>query len=166
MVSPPLSPSPAAPWRSKGRKGNKGGVECSIRTQATECGPSIHLACLTVGYIWLHPGVDLGLSGSLDGICFFNPLNTIIAISNNKETVRQRSICFLNQLNSHHRTSPAPTPLRGLPPNGLFLWTIFIRCLLCVSTLLGFGGCKAQPNSPRSSPYRACHWVGDGHNIY
>ena len=118
----PCLATPLAPLRNEGRNRIKGEVEGSIRTQATECGASIHLACLTVGYIRMHPGVDLGPSGSLDGICFFNSLNIIIVIPTNKEATRQ--VLSVPSTNSTMIIKPSPIPLRGLPPSGLF----FLDC--------------------------------------
>ena len=65
-------------------------------------------------------GVDLGPSGSLDGICFFNSLNIIIVIPTNKEATRQ--VLSVPSINSTMIIEPSPIPLRGLPPSGLFFF--------------------------------------------
>ena len=118
----PCPAAPLAPLRNKGRNRIKGMVECSIRTQATECSASIHLACLTVGCIWLHPGVDFGPSGSLDRICFFNSLNIIIVIPTNKEARRQ--VLSVPSINSTMIIESSPILLRGLPLSGVFFWIV------------------------------------------
>lgn len=71
----PLTARP--PLKEQSKEENEGRAACSVRTEVTECSPLITRLYLT----WS----NFVLSGSWDGICFFNSLNTIIIISSNKQ---------------------------------------------------------------------------------